>query len=262
MTAALERRQKVFLPTSQRGLEKYVPFKKSDDFSFVVYQQVPTDEAVLQYIDTPVLKIETQNLTISVAHLIEKVGCAKGNITTGFAFRLNIITGLPEVVYGTVRCESDSTEKKSGVVDDVKGFFGFGSKSDEQKPFEEEVDDKESSTSVDEANEASTSSQRPTSSLEASADVTKHAGPKKRTETVYIKFSSTTEGTLISSTAELKRSKDRYNPLLSHLSLPADHIDSNTQIIRFRCVRQITPSKGRIVEHIGSFRISCPRFAH
>lgn len=151
-----------------------------------------------------------------MAHLVEKTGCAKENITTGFAFRLSPVNGLPEVTYGTVSCEVESTGKKGGVVDDVKGFFGFGQKKDDQKPLEGTAQDAMESGSETESATLSESATSGASSPEASVEGKTGGETKKRTETVYIEFTVTMEGTPLMSAAELKQSKERYYHLLSH----------------------------------------------
>lgn len=182
------------------------------DFSFVLSQQIPTDPDLSSFEDLPINKIETHNLTASVTHLIEKAGCAKENIATGFAFKLNPINGLPEVFYGTVSCEVlESVGKKGGVVNDVKGFFGFGQKNDEQKPLKDAAQDKTGSSSVVESATLSESAASGTVSPEASAEAKKGEEAKNRIETVFIDFTVTMEGTPLMTAAERARSKERYH---------------------------------------------------
>ncbi|KAI9789553.1 MAG: lumenal Hsp70 protein [Peltula sp. TS41687] len=210
------RRQKIFVTTSQRGVEKFVPLKMLKDFSFVLSQQIPTEadmSSSSSFADSPINKIQTHNLTASVTHLIEKAGCVKENITTGFALKLSPINGLPEVSYGTVSCEVGSMGKKGGVVDEVKGFFGFGQKNDEQKPLKDAARDSTASGSKEDTATASGSASSGTVSPEATAEAQNVEEAKKRIETVYIDFTVTMEGTPLMTTAERTRSKERLSAL-------------------------------------------------
>ena len=198
-----ERQQKLFVPTSQVGAEKQVPFKITEDFAFRLYEQIPGASG--ESIDHPVLNVQTKNMTASVEQLIEKFSCAKGDISTNFVIRLSPTDGLPEVVKGSVSCET--TTQKGGVVDGVKDFFGFGSRKGEQEPLK---DDKESEsvTSASSAEGTPTSSPKESKSSESStAEGAKET--KKRTETIHISFSTEAVGLPSPSTEQLQRIKDR-----------------------------------------------------
>ncbi|RJE16602.1 Heat shock protein, partial [Aspergillus sclerotialis] len=67
------------------------------------------------------------------------------------------VDGLPEVVGGSVGCEVENPEKKGSVVDDVKGFFGLGSKKEGQEPLGEEAEPSESITLEPESTTTTTS---------------------------------------------------------------------------------------------------------
>lgn len=184
-------------------------FNALQDFSFLLYQNVATDDGLSSFADLPISRIQTQNLTASVAHLVDKVGCAKENITAGFAFRLNTASGLPQVAYGSVSCELESHVKKGGVVDEVKGFFGFGHKNNEQKPLSDTTEEATPSSSDVESATPSSLAHSETSTVETSADVKSQGETKKRKETVYIDFTVSTEGTPVMTPTELKRIKER-----------------------------------------------------
>ena len=198
-----ERQQKLFVPTSQVGAEKQVPFKVTEDFSFRLYEQILGASGELT--DHPVLNVRTKNMTASVEQLVEKFSCVKGDINTNFVIRLSPIDGLPEVVKGSVSCET--TTQKGGVVDGVKDFFGFGSKKGEQEPLKDDKEG-ESVTTASSVEGTPTSSPKESKSSESStAEAVKET--KKRTETIYISFSTEAVGLPPPSTEQLQRIKDR-----------------------------------------------------
>ena len=193
-----ERSQKLFTAVSQVGPEKQVTVKNLDDFEFSFYQQV--EEQGL-----PVLSVQTQNLTASVNKLKESFGCTAANITTKFNIRLNPVNGLPEVTSGNVSCEVEA-EKKGSVVDDVKGFFGLGSKKGEQEPLNED-EASESITLEPEAESSTTAS----ASSSTTTTTKENAKPTSQTklEIIPINLRSTTLGTQAPSVAEMARIKGR-----------------------------------------------------
>lgn len=196
-----ERNQKLFTATSQVGPEKQVTVKNLDDFAFSFYQLVGRDGAEL-----PVLNVQTQNLTASVAKLKDSFGCSTANITTKFSIRLSPVDGLPEVVGGNVSCEVES-EKKGSVVEDVKGFFGLGSKKGEQEVLGEESEPSESIT-LEPESESSTSSASGSTTTSAIKD-NKKATPQTKLEIIPISLKSSPLGTLAPSAAELGRIRGR-----------------------------------------------------
>lgn len=193
-----ERSQKLFTAVSQVGPEKQVTVKNLDDFEFSFYQQL--DEQ-----DLPVLGVQTQNLTASVNKLKDTFGCTAANITTKFNIRLNPVNGLPEVTSGNVSCEVEA-EKKGSVVDDVKGFFGIGSKKGEQEPLNED-EASESITLEPEAESVTTAS----ASSSTTTTTKENAKPTSQTklEIIPISLKSTTLGTQAPSVAEMARIKGR-----------------------------------------------------
>ena len=208
------RLQKLFQPNSYTGVEKQVPFKNLDDFTLELYQQRFDENGVLQ--DIPVAKVETQNLTASVKKLIDTFGCLTTDINTQITIRIGPVDNLPEVLKGSVSCEVTDTGKKGGVVDDVKGFFGFGSKKDEQKPLVEgEIADPETSKVDADATTTSASEQEtpsPSPSGDKKSDTSKDEktkGTKKKTETIYMKLVTSELGLPQLSSTELQRIKDR-----------------------------------------------------
>ncbi|KAJ5578688.1 uncharacterized protein N7459_007652 [Penicillium hispanicum] len=195
-----ERNQKLFTATSQVGPEKQVTVKNMDDFEFSFYQQVEEGSNAL-----PVLSVQTQNLTASVAKLKDTFGCSTANITTKFAIRLSPIDGLPEVTSGNVSCEVDA--KKGGVVEDVKGFFGLGKKG-EQEPLGEDGEAKESITLEPETESSTSSSSSETSTTTATKDHSKVTAQIKL-EIIPISLKSTALGIKAPSVSELGRIRSR-----------------------------------------------------
>jgi hypoxia up-regulated 1 len=193
-----ERSQKLFTSVSQVGPEKQVTVKNLDDFEFSFYQQVEEE-------GLPVLSVQTVNLTASVNKLKDTFGCTTANITTKFNIRLSPVNGLPEVTSGNVSCEVES-EKKGSVVEDVKGFFGLGSKKGEQEPLAED-EPSESITLEPEAESLTTAS----ASSSTTTTTKENAKPTTQTklEIIPISLKSTPLGTLAPSVAEMARIKGR-----------------------------------------------------
>lgn len=197
-----ERNQKLFTSTSQVGPEKQVTVKNLDDFELSFSQNIEEGKAL------PVLSVQTQNLTASVTKLKDTFGCLAANITTKFAIRLSPVNGLPEVTSGNVSCEVEA-EKKGGVVDDVKGFFGLGSKKGEQQPLGEDSEPSESITLEPESQSSTASSSTESSTTTPSTKESAKATSQTKVEIIPISLKSTTLGTQAPSTAELGRIRSR-----------------------------------------------------
>ncbi|KAL5335366.1 Hsp70 protein-domain-containing protein [Aspergillus crustosus] len=190
------RQQKLFTSTSQVGPEKQVTVKNLEDLEFSFFQQVPTAGGIRE---VPVLGVKTQNLTASVNKLKESFGCTAANITTKFSIRLSPINGLPEVSSGSVSCEVEPSVLGS-VVDDVKGFFGLGSKKDDQEPLGENGEPNEDVTLDANEPQASTAS---SADEAATTDPAKKVTSQPRLETIPISFTSFPLGLLPPSPEEL-----------------------------------------------------------
>ena len=197
-----DKQQMLFVPTSQTGTEKQVPLKTTEDIAFTLFEETPS---------RPVVNTETKNLTVSVERLMEKFGCAKGDISTSFAIRLSPIDGLPELSRASVSCET--TSQKGGMVDGVKDFFGFGSKKDGQEPLKEDTDTESPTSSPTESSTTTSSPKESKTSDATSTDVAKPAEKpkeaKKRIETIYIDFSAEAAALPPPSVENLQRIKDR-----------------------------------------------------
>ncbi|KAL4871292.1 hypothetical protein BDV12DRAFT_164553 [Aspergillus spectabilis] len=196
------RQQKLFTSTSQVGPEKQVTVKNLEDLEFSFSQQVPTAGGIRE---VPVLGVKTQNLTASVNKLTENFGCSAANITTKFSIRLSPIDGLPEVSSGSVSCEVEPSMLGS-VVDDVKGFFGLGSKKDDQAPLGENGEPSESVTLDAEEPQASTASSADDA---ATTDSAKKVTSQPRLETIPVSFTTFPLGLLAPSPEELARISSR-----------------------------------------------------
>ncbi|KEF59286.1 uncharacterized protein A1O9_04130 [Exophiala aquamarina CBS 119918] len=135
-----EKAQKLFTPSSHIGHEKQVPVKALEDITLSFTQTVHE-----KHID--ILGVQATNLTKSAAVLQDKHGCTPANISTSFNVRLSALDGLPEVVSGSVSCETDGS-KAAGVIDNVKGLFGFGSKKEDDQDVlaDQELGDADSSS--------------------------------------------------------------------------------------------------------------------
>lgn len=206
-----ERQQKLFTPTSVVGAEKQFSVKCLDDFSFTLYQQVPGRSGGLK--DIPVSQIQTKNLTASVKKLEDSFGCVAADISTKFAIHLSPTDALPEVVRGSVSCEA--TEKKGGVVDGMKDLFGFGSKKGDQKPLADDGHNSEASRSSATSETSTTSSPIESQTTDGKGSEKKEDGKlkeiKKKTQVIYIDFTSEPTGLPQLSTENLQRIKERLS---------------------------------------------------
>lgn len=194
LDGAKDRRQGLFTATSPVGNNastKQVSFKNKEDFDFGLYQQVGE-------IDQPVASVQTTNLTASVTALKERFGCDKDDVNVKFSIRLSAVDGIPEVVSGSVSCETDQAAKSVG--DSVKGWLGFGKKND-QEPLD--ADGTETTEQVD----ASTSTSSVSSASASSSAVPEK--PKKRIETITVAFTTSPKGLRQSTPEEIKRMRER-----------------------------------------------------
>ena len=206
-----DRQQKLFLPSSQASVEKQFPIKIVEDFQFEMYQEVidTTDTTI----SLPAAAINVQNLTASVKELSTKFGCSAANISTKFTLRLSPVTGLPEASQGSVSCEVVEQAKAGGVVDDVKGFFGFGSKKGDQVPLdgqedlEELIEESDITSSVSTPSSSVVSTPEPSTSSLKKDEKSKEG--KKRIETINLEFVVTPIGLPQLSPVELAKIKDR-----------------------------------------------------
>jgi hypoxia up-regulated 1 len=212
-----EKQQKLFTPLSQVGVEKQIPIKTLTDVEFEFLQS--------NGLDSPILQVKATNLTKSVAQLKDKYGCAPSNISTVFTMRLDPFNGLPEVVSGGVSCQTEGG-KDGGVLDNVKGLFGFGSKkASDQGPLVEDASDESttmtplpvsdptssgstiSSASPSEEGQASSAS----SSSSPSSTSTKSARATPSTATIPLAFEIKVLGLNVPPTKSLPRIQHRLN---------------------------------------------------
>jgi hypoxia up-regulated 1 len=203
VTDGKEKNQKLFIPTSTTGFEKQIPLRLQDDFSFTLSQQV--SDGVDSTRAIPISRISTKNLTASVKELNEKYGCEATDVTTQFTIRLSSIDGLPEVIRGSVSCETLET-KKGGVVDGVKGLFGFGNKKDGQESSKDEPDEGfiESQTETIQSETSSTASESATAKAEE-----KPKALEKKKVVIHVGFVTETIGNTKISGPELQKIKSR-----------------------------------------------------
>ena len=208
-----EREQNLFKPSSQAGVLKTVPFKQRDDFTMQLYESISSgingrDKEKAQV--NLLLSVETKNLTASVKQLVDKAGCASDDILTQFAIQLDSYDGLPVIVSGQVSCET-AGEGKGSVVDDVKGFFGFGAKKDDQIPMQAESED--GSAAVESGEKLPLSEGTEDNSSKKEEKVSEKAAEpvvsKKRPVTVNVGFKVTQTRKLKLSESEMKRIKER-----------------------------------------------------
>ncbi|KAF3913787.1 hypothetical protein ABW21_db0200307 [Orbilia brochopaga] len=192
--------QNLFAAPAWRGKSRFVPFKMTNDFSFDLYQILGSPLIP----DSPkedIYKVTTTNLTASLAKLRADVNCIDNTLVTNFDIRIGEKYGFPEVVAGDISCEYD--EKKAGLVDDVKGFFGFG-KDKDQKPLKDEAE--ESSKS---AESSGTKTAKTKSSKTKSTAPTPTGANGKPIEKVPISFTIDRAGLAPRTAEELTAAKEK-----------------------------------------------------
>ena len=190
-----EQHYKLFTPSSSVGISKLIPFNQNlDDFKFTIFQTLGSEPGTPKD-GAASFTISTHNLTKSVKELTEKYGCNGRDITHAWSIRLDTVMGMPEIVEGTVSCEGMADEPKAGILDDAKGFFGFGKKDDKQQVLK---DDK-SATSTEDASEKA-----------ARSAMTSTEAPKPTTTKRVVKLGyDLSDNTVNVPAAEVKRMRDR-----------------------------------------------------
>lgn len=185
------------------GAEKTVTFKNQDDFSIGFYQHVPSSENVSPgSAEKEIFLLTTKNLTASVAQLKEKFACTDGDIDFKVSARLSPADGKVDITKAVLTCDVDD-DKKGGVVDGVKGLFGFGSKKTEQEILSDDVPfETDDSTST--STTATTSS-----AASASANAKEPKAKAKRTEIINIDYTFAPQGMPAVPADELKRMTTR-----------------------------------------------------
>lgn len=192
-TDGKEKSQKIFLETSLVGAEKQMTVKSTDDLEIHFLQGS-------LYTEKPqtMLAVEAANLTKSANELKSSYGCSTSNITTTFNVRLSPFDGLPEITSGSVSCEAQRA-KDGGVMDNVKGLFGFGKK-DEQAPIvddAENLDPEEASQTplpVDDPTSSGTIVSSATVSATKSTDTKASGKAKPSTVNIPLSLKATVEG--------------------------------------------------------------------
>ena len=217
------RSQNILSPSSVVGTVKHMPLNMSQNFDLSINQKVPLTGSE-ELVEVPVWNVKVMNLTDSLAELVSKHGCARENIKTVLTMRLDPATGLPEVASGSSSCEVDQSGKKGGVMDGVKGLFGFGGDK-EQQPLGDEEDQ---STSTDDASESS-STPSPSSESESTTDSSSTSAlsgtstessrptddaakaPKTKTETINLAIKHTRSDKRQPTAEELSQMKSRLS---------------------------------------------------
>ena len=218
--------QRLWHPTSYLGAEKQYSFKNQEDFSINFYQHVPSSENVSPgSAEKELMSITTRNLTYSVARLKDKFSCKDSDINVRLSTRLATSNGEVEVVKLVVDCDTEVNEDKGGVVDSVKGMFGFGKK--DQVPLsEDEVDILQSSVPEADSTTTSSSITSSTETSESASSTSNEAAQEskedekskkqdtkakttKRTEIIPLKYTTILKGLPQLPEAERTRMKNR-----------------------------------------------------
>ncbi|KAH8163157.1 hypothetical protein CIB48_g5075 [Xylaria polymorpha] len=179
---------------------KEVTFTNREDFSVRFFQQIPSADG---FVEKEIKELKTKNLTATVASLVEKYGCAEGDIQFKAQLRLGAENGEVQVLKTFAECETEVVEKE-GIMDGVKNLFGFG-KNKDQKPLADGEDNSETETTSTTTTSSTESAATPSSS--ESAESTE--APKKRLVVIPVDYSTGKLGTPGLSKAELTKAKDR-----------------------------------------------------
>ncbi|KAI0451801.1 Hsp70 protein-domain-containing protein [Xylaria acuta] len=179
---------------------KEVTFTNREDFSVRFFQQIPASEG---FVERETKELKTKNLTATVASLVEKYGCAEGDIQFKAQLRLGVENGEVQVLKAFAECETEVAEKE-GIMDGVKNLFGFG-KNKDQKPLADGEESNESETTSTATTSSTDSAATPSSSESAESVET----PKKRLVVIPVDYSTEKLGTPGLSKAELTKAKDR-----------------------------------------------------
>jgi len=188
---------------------KEVTFANHADFSVNFFQQLTTPAGL---VDQEMQVMTTKNLTDSVASLVEKHGCADGEIQYKVQLKLNMVNGEVEIAKAAVECEADT--EKDGIMDGVKNLFGFGKKDQQPLKDGEAAESVESETATETSESATTSSTKAastsgTSSGTADAAESSPAIKKKITVTIPVDFTLERTGAPQLSKTEFTTAKDR-----------------------------------------------------
>ncbi|KFZ00078.1 hypothetical protein V498_00308 [Pseudogymnoascus sp. VKM F-4517 (FW-2822)] len=173
-------KQRLYTPQSHLGAEKVVSFQNLEDFDVHFYQHIDNAGEGTFEGERELVKLATKNLTATVIELKEGRGCDASDIVTKFGVRLNVLNGEVEITGATAQCEVDEDEKAGGVVDGVKGLFGFGAKKSDQDIFEDAEIVSDAETSTETATTTSTGKKSSTSSDAAASSAAADVKPKKR----------------------------------------------------------------------------------
>lgn len=214
-TEGKDRQQKLFQAASQVGPEKEVALKILEDVTF-------TFEQIVNGAENLIGEIKATNLTKSVVVLKEKYGCSANNISTVFNIRLSPLDGIPEITSGSVSCIAEGS-KDGGVMDGVKGLFGFGSKKgSEQDPLDLEFEGEDSTLDPllvsDHTSSGSTISETPSASSKSKATKV----PKPTAIVIPLELKSKPLGLNAPPTSSLPRIRQRLSQF--------DSSDRNTDL--------------------------------
>ena len=170
--SGMDRHQKLFVPTSAVGVGKQVPVRQTTDFAFDLLQVKPSASITAE--SHVVSQGQTTNLTASLKDLGEKFACEQDTTRAHMLLRLSPEDGLPEVVNGSVSCESKAPAKGAGVVGGMKGLFGWNKKGDQQV-LEEAAKDAEPTAKPSKPSKAKAKSDKKAGSKSADASASASA---------------------------------------------------------------------------------------
>ncbi|KFY72162.1 hypothetical protein V499_07688 [Pseudogymnoascus sp. VKM F-103] len=187
-------KQRLYTPQSHLGAEKVVSFQNLEDFDVHFYQHIDNAGEGTFSGERELVKLATKNLTATVAELKDNRGCEATDIVTKFGVRLNVLNGEVEITGATAQCEVDEDPNAGGVVDGVKGLFGFGAKKSDQDIFEDAEIVSDAETSTESSTTTSTAKKSSTSSGAAASSAAADAKPKKRLVAIPLDFELVKKG--------------------------------------------------------------------
>lgn len=202
-----DRKQGLFIGTSQVGNVKQIPIKMQDDFTFSLSQSIPTPGSEAAVIK-PLSEVAITNLTATVAELEKSYNCVRTNISTTLDLQLDPANGLPQLVKAYASCVSDVMEKKGGVMDGVKGLFGFGK--DSQKPLTDD-DDVELDLEAETTTEATSTTSTKTKGTKSKSGASASATPTAKLHVIPLSFTTKAIGKTGPSSDELFQMQNRLD---------------------------------------------------
>lgn len=117
----------VFPASASTGSEIVLNLDVLHDVTMALQQDITaTKHSAATHV--PLMVIQSSNLTNVVAKVVRDGMCPPSSVKASFTMRLSPDTGYPEIINATATCTVliGEENKKSGMVENVKGFLGLG----------------------------------------------------------------------------------------------------------------------------------------